>query len=148
VDIEPKRTPASRRGNVDELTGAAVFLSGDASSFVKEHALYVDVGITTCLQSRLSKARDCRLLRRPNRRQPSGEVKRFDHYETCADCLEFCSRRTCSQAGKEESRSATGPHGNTLPFQGSKKQIASIAPSAGTDDICPGNQRIAAQWNA
>jgi hypothetical protein len=44
--------------------------------------------------------------------------------------------------GKEESRSATSPYGNTLPFRGSKKQIASIAPSAGNDDICPGNQWI------
>ncbi|MEH2591982.1 gluconate 5-dehydrogenase [Bradyrhizobium sp. AZCC 1721] len=44
-----KRTPASRWGNVDELIGAAVFLSGDASSFVNGHTLYVDGGITTCL---------------------------------------------------------------------------------------------------
>ena len=44
-----KRTPASRWGNVDELIGAAVFLSGEASSFVNGHTLYVDGGITTCL---------------------------------------------------------------------------------------------------
>ncbi|MEH2614423.1 SDR family oxidoreductase [Bradyrhizobium sp. AZCC 1693] len=44
-----KRTPASRWGNVDELIGAAVFLSGGASSFVNGHTLYVDGGITTCL---------------------------------------------------------------------------------------------------
>jgi gluconate 5-dehydrogenase len=44
-----KRTPAARWGNVDELVGAAVFLSGDASSFVNGHTLYVDGGITTCL---------------------------------------------------------------------------------------------------
>lgn len=44
-----KRTPAARWGNVDELTGAAVFLSSDASSFVNGHTLYVDGGITTCL---------------------------------------------------------------------------------------------------
>jgi gluconate 5-dehydrogenase len=44
-----KRTPASRWGNVDELIGAAVFLAGDASSFVNGHTLYVDGGITTCL---------------------------------------------------------------------------------------------------
>jgi gluconate 5-dehydrogenase len=44
-----KRTPASRWGNVDELIGAAVFLSGDASSFVNGHTLYVDGGITTSL---------------------------------------------------------------------------------------------------
>jgi gluconate 5-dehydrogenase len=44
-----KRTPAARWGNVDELIGAAVFLSGDGSSFVNGHTLYVDGGITTCL---------------------------------------------------------------------------------------------------
>lgn len=44
-----KRTPAGRWGNVDELVGAAVFLSGRASSFVNGHTLYVDGGITTCL---------------------------------------------------------------------------------------------------
>ena len=41
-----KRTPASRWGNVDELVGAAVFLSGAASSFVNGHTLYVDGGLT------------------------------------------------------------------------------------------------------
>jgi gluconate 5-dehydrogenase len=44
-----KRTPAGRWGNVDELIGAAVFLSGDASSFVNGHTLYIDGGITTSL---------------------------------------------------------------------------------------------------
>jgi gluconate 5-dehydrogenase len=44
-----KRTPAARWGNVEELVGAAVFLSGKASSFVNGHTLYVDGGITTCL---------------------------------------------------------------------------------------------------
>src|ERR1043165_2983488 len=44
-----KRTPAARWGNVDELIGAAVFLSGDGSSFVNGHTLYVDGGITTSL---------------------------------------------------------------------------------------------------
>jgi gluconate 5-dehydrogenase len=44
-----KRTPAARWGNVGELVGAAVFLSGAASSFVNGHTLYVDGGITTCL---------------------------------------------------------------------------------------------------
>ncbi len=44
-----KRTPAARWGNVDELVGAAVFLSSEASSFVNGHTLYVDGGITTCL---------------------------------------------------------------------------------------------------
>ncbi|WP_313530434.1 SDR family oxidoreductase [Shinella sp.] len=44
-----KRTPASRWGNVEELIGAAVFLSSDASSFVNGHTLYVDGGITTSL---------------------------------------------------------------------------------------------------
>jgi len=44
-----KRTPAGRWGNVDELVGAAVLLSGKASSFVNGHTLYVDGGITTSL---------------------------------------------------------------------------------------------------
>jgi gluconate 5-dehydrogenase len=44
-----KRTPAGRWGNVDELVGSAVFLSGKASSFVNGHTLYVDGGITTSL---------------------------------------------------------------------------------------------------
>lgn len=44
-----KRTPAGRWGNVEELVGAAVFLSSEASSFVNGHTLYVDGGITTSL---------------------------------------------------------------------------------------------------
>ncbi len=44
-----KRTPAARWGNVEELVGAAVFLSGTASSFVNGHTLYVDGGITVSL---------------------------------------------------------------------------------------------------
>jgi gluconate 5-dehydrogenase len=44
-----KRTPAARWGNVEELVGAAVFLSSEASSFVNGHTLYVDGGSTTCL---------------------------------------------------------------------------------------------------
>ncbi|WFS04532.1 SDR family oxidoreductase [Rhizobium tumorigenes] len=44
-----KRTPAGRWGDVEELIGAAVFLSGKSSSFVNGHTLYVDGGITTCL---------------------------------------------------------------------------------------------------
>ena len=44
-----KRTPAGRWGKVDELVGAAVFLSSDASSFVNGHTLFVDGGITACL---------------------------------------------------------------------------------------------------
>jgi gluconate 5-dehydrogenase len=44
-----KRTPAARWGNVEELVGAAVFLSSAASSFVNGHTLYVDGGVTTCL---------------------------------------------------------------------------------------------------
>ncbi len=43
------RTPAGRWGNVEELVGAAVFLTSDASSFVNGHILYVDGGITACL---------------------------------------------------------------------------------------------------
>jgi gluconate 5-dehydrogenase len=44
-----KRTPAGRWGDVDELVGAAVFLSSAASSFVNGHTLYVDGGITASL---------------------------------------------------------------------------------------------------
>jgi len=44
-----KRTPAGRWGKVDELVGAAVFLSSDASSFVNGHTLFVDGGITASL---------------------------------------------------------------------------------------------------
>lgn len=44
-----KRTPAGRWGTVEELVGAAVFLAGDASSFVNGHTLYVDGGITASL---------------------------------------------------------------------------------------------------
>ena len=44
-----KRTPARRWGDVDELVGACVFLSSQASSFVNGHTLYVDGGITASL---------------------------------------------------------------------------------------------------
>ncbi len=44
-----KRTPAGRWGKVDELVGAAVFLSSDAASFVNGHTLFVDGGITASL---------------------------------------------------------------------------------------------------
>lgn len=44
-----KRTPAGRWGRIDELVGAAVFLSSPASSFVNGHTLFVDGGITACL---------------------------------------------------------------------------------------------------
>ncbi|WP_018688974.1 SDR family oxidoreductase [Ahrensia kielensis] len=44
-----KRTPAGRWGNVDELVGAAIFLSSSASSFVNGHTLFVDGGITASL---------------------------------------------------------------------------------------------------
>lgn len=43
------RTPAARWGQVEELVGAAVFLSSKASSFVNGHTLYVDGGITASL---------------------------------------------------------------------------------------------------
>ncbi len=43
------RTPAGRWGNVEELVGAAIFLSSPASSFVNGHTLYVDGGISACL---------------------------------------------------------------------------------------------------
>jgi len=44
-----KRTPAGRWGRVEELVGAAIFLSSDAASFVNGHVLYVDGGITASL---------------------------------------------------------------------------------------------------
>ena len=44
-----KRTPAGRWGKVEELVGACVFLSSDASSFVNGHTLFVDGDITACL---------------------------------------------------------------------------------------------------
>ena len=44
-----KRTPAGRWGQVEELVGAAVFLSSEASSFVNGHTLFVDGGITASL---------------------------------------------------------------------------------------------------
>ncbi|WP_372573430.1 SDR family oxidoreductase [Ruegeria jejuensis] len=44
-----KRTPAGRWGQVEELVGACVFLSSNASSFVNGHTLYVDGGITASL---------------------------------------------------------------------------------------------------
>ncbi len=43
------RTPAGRWGKVEELVGAAIFLSSEASSFVNGHTLFVDGGITACL---------------------------------------------------------------------------------------------------
>jgi gluconate 5-dehydrogenase len=43
------RTPAGRWGKVEELVGAAIFLSSSASSFVNGHTLYVDGGITASL---------------------------------------------------------------------------------------------------
>jgi gluconate 5-dehydrogenase len=39
-----RRTPARRWGNPEELVGAAVFLSSDASSFVNGQIIYVDGG--------------------------------------------------------------------------------------------------------
>lgn len=41
-----KRTPAGRWGKLEELIGAAVFLSSPASDFVNGHLLMVDGGIT------------------------------------------------------------------------------------------------------
>ena len=43
------RTPLGRWGNVQDLVGAAVFLSSDAASFVTGHVLYVDGGVTARL---------------------------------------------------------------------------------------------------
>ncbi|MAZ19268.1 MAG: gluconate 5-dehydrogenase [Ahrensia sp.] len=44
-----KRTPAGRWGKVEELVGACIFLSSDASSFVNGTIVYVDGGITASL---------------------------------------------------------------------------------------------------
>lgn len=44
-----KRTPAGRWGQLEELIGASIFLSSEASSFVNGHTLFVDGGITACL---------------------------------------------------------------------------------------------------
>ncbi|WP_449044138.1 SDR family oxidoreductase [Paracoccus versutus] len=44
-----KRTPAGRWGLVEELVGACIFLSSDASSFVNGHTLYVDGAISVSL---------------------------------------------------------------------------------------------------
>ena len=43
------RTPAKRWGNVEDLVGAAVFLSSATSEFVNGHILYVDGGVTASL---------------------------------------------------------------------------------------------------
>ena len=44
-----KRTPAGRWGKVEELVGACIFLSSDASSFVNGTTLFVDGGATASL---------------------------------------------------------------------------------------------------
>ena len=44
-----KRTPAGRWGRVEELIGACIFLSSDASSFINGTVIYVDGGITASL---------------------------------------------------------------------------------------------------
>lgn len=49
TDWLENRTPAGRWGNVEELVGAAVFLSGAGSSFVNGHTLYVDGGMTASI---------------------------------------------------------------------------------------------------
>jgi len=43
------RTPASRWGELDELIGAAIFLSSKASDYVNGHLLIVDGGLTACV---------------------------------------------------------------------------------------------------
>jgi gluconate 5-dehydrogenase len=43
------RTPSRRWGDVEDLTGAAIFLASDASRFVNGHILYVDGGVTAAL---------------------------------------------------------------------------------------------------
>ncbi|MBO0906432.1 SDR family oxidoreductase [Jiella sonneratiae] len=49
TDWLSRRAPAGRWGRVEELVGAAIFLSSDASSFVNGTVLYVDGGITASL---------------------------------------------------------------------------------------------------
>ena len=44
-----RRTPAGRWGLVDELVGACIFLSSNASSFVNGHTLFVDGAISVSL---------------------------------------------------------------------------------------------------
>lgn len=44
-----KRTPAGRWGKVEELAGACIFLSSEASSFVNGTTVFVDGGITASL---------------------------------------------------------------------------------------------------
>jgi len=44
-----KRTPANRWGNPEELVGALIFLSSDASSYINGQFIFVDWGITACI---------------------------------------------------------------------------------------------------
>jgi gluconate 5-dehydrogenase len=44
-----RRTPAARWGEVDELKGAAVFLSAPASDFVNGQIIYVDGGVLSAM---------------------------------------------------------------------------------------------------
>ena len=44
-----RRTPAARWGEVDELKGAAIFLSAPASDFVNGQILYVDGGVLSVM---------------------------------------------------------------------------------------------------
>ncbi len=44
-----RRTPAQRWGELDELIGAALFLSSKASDYVNGQILYVDGGLLACL---------------------------------------------------------------------------------------------------
>jgi gluconate 5-dehydrogenase len=44
-----KRTPANRWGNPEELLGALIFLSSEASSFINGQLIFVDGGITACI---------------------------------------------------------------------------------------------------
>ena len=49
TDWLTKRTPAGRWGKVEELVGAAIFLSSAASSFVNGTTVFIDGGITASL---------------------------------------------------------------------------------------------------
>ncbi len=43
------RTPAARWGNPEELNGALIFLSSDASNYVNGHLIFVDGGMMSCV---------------------------------------------------------------------------------------------------
>src|ERR1043165_981162 len=92
-----KRTPAARWGNVEELVGAAVFLSGKASSFVNGHTLYVDGGITTSREACLPATRWAEF--------------RFGLRKRRASLMKFCTTIDVSFFLKTRNTSADGGEG-------------------------------------